>query len=49
MEQETEIITESQEEIAQPVVDKLPDLCINCSRCYWKDGEDVCSGDCKQN
>lgn len=23
--------------------------CLNCSKCYWKDGQEVCSEDCKMN
>ena len=23
--------------------------CINCSKCFWNDGQEVCSKDCMQN
>lgn len=45
--------SESQEVVAQPLMDKLPVRCVNCSLCDWiaHDGEliEICSEKCKQN
>lgn len=41
--------SESQEVVAQPLMDKLPDLCVNCSKCYWTSEGEKCSGECKWN
>lgn len=41
--------SESQEAVAKPLVDKLPDLCVNCFKCYWTSEGEKCSGDCQLN